>query len=72
MHSRKNYSALILYDKVCWRYEKKKRWLLIVGFFLIYIVPETLNLISSFQCILTPGFESVVKIQVCHFVDQQL
>lgn len=52
--------------------KKKKRWLLIVGFFLIYIVPETLNLISSFQCILTPGFESVVKIQVCHFVDQQL
>lgn len=30
-----------------------------------------LNHISPFQPIPTPDFESIVKIQVCHFVDQQ-
>lgn len=49
-----------------------KKWLLIIDVFLVYEVLETLNHISSLQSIPSPGFDSVVEIQVCHFVDQQL
>lgn len=40
--------------------------------FLIYEVLETLYHIAPLQPTPTPGFDSTVKTQVCHFVDQQL
>ena len=40
--------------------------------FIIYKVLETLDHTAPLQSTPTPGFDSTIKTQMCHFVDQQL